>query len=172
MLNKVSKSLFVCSLKNSLVSFHRYMHKLSKMQFGSTQLIVCWQSRTSMEVHRLKSHQPTRNSSHIAVFRLATAPSWSLTQTTGYQRHSCRTFMGSLHRGLWHPGTPRPSRHQRTKYGQPNKTQWTRMWTNAQRDGRPAEYRWRPLFNAAKFGWCPILECSAVTLPRRETRWN
>jgi len=22
------------------------------------------------------------------------------------------------------------------------------MWTNAQRDGRPAEYRWRPLFNA------------------------
>jgi len=26
------------------------------------------------------------------------------------------------------------------------------MWTNAQRDGRPGEYRWRPLFNAAKFG--------------------
>ena len=25
----------------------------------------------------------------------------------------------------------------------------TRMWANAQRDGRPAEYRWRPLFNAA-----------------------
>jgi len=23
------------------------------------------------------------------------------------------------------------------------------MWDNAQRDGRPAEYRWRPLFNAA-----------------------
>jgi len=28
----------------------------------------------------------------------------------------------------------------------------TRMWAHAQRDGRPAEYRWRPLFNAAKFG--------------------
>jgi len=28
----------------------------------------------------------------------------------------------------------------------------TRMWANAQRDGRPAEYRWRPMFNAAKFG--------------------
>jgi len=28
----------------------------------------------------------------------------------------------------------------------------TRMWANAQRDGRPAEYRWRPLFNATKFG--------------------
>jgi len=23
------------------------------------------------------------------------------------------------------------------------------MWANAQRDGRPAEYRWHPLFNAA-----------------------
>ena len=23
------------------------------------------------------------------------------------------------------------------------------MWANAQRDGRPAEYSWRPLFNAA-----------------------
>jgi len=28
----------------------------------------------------------------------------------------------------------------------------TRMWANAQRDGRPAEHRWRPLFNVAKFG--------------------
>ena len=26
------------------------------------------------------------------------------------------------------------------------------MWANAQRDGRTAEHRWRPLFNAAKFG--------------------
>ena len=32
------------------------------------------------------------------------------------------------------------------------KTLITRMWANAQRDGRAAEYRWRPLFNAAKFG--------------------
>ena len=47
----------------------------------------------------------------------------------------------------------------------------TRMWANAQRDGRPAEYRWRPLFNAAMFGWCPLLECRAVTLPRHETHW-
>jgi len=28
----------------------------------------------------------------------------------------------------------------------------TRMWADVQRDGRPAEYRWQPLFNAAKFG--------------------
>ena len=49
------------------------------------------------------------------------------------------------------------------------------MWAIAQRDGRPAEYRWRPLFNAAKFGWRPLLECRAVTLLRRETvdiRWG
>ena len=26
------------------------------------------------------------------------------------------------------------------------------MWANAQRDGRPAEYRWHALFNATKFG--------------------
>jgi len=31
---------------------------------------------------------------------------------------------------------------------------------------------WRPLFNAANFGWRPLLECRAVTLPRRRTRWN
>jgi len=31
------------------------------------------------------------------------------------------------------------------------------MWANAQRDGRPEEYRWRTLFNAAKFGWRPLL---------------
>ena len=46
------------------------------------------------------------------------------------------------------------------------------MWTNVQHDGRPAAYRWRPLFNAAKFGWRSLLECRAVTLPRRETHWN
>ena len=52
------------------------------------------------------------------------------------------------------------------------RTKPTRMLANAQRDGRPAKYRWRPLFNAAKFGWRPLLECRAVTLPRRESRWN
>jgi len=52
------------------------------------------------------------------------------------------------------------------------KLKTTRMWANAQRDGRPAKYSWRPLFNAAKFGWHPLLECRAVTKPRRETRWN
>ena len=45
----------------------------------------------------------------------------------------------------------------------------TRMWANAKRDGCPAEYRWHIVFHAAKFGRRPLLECCAVTLPRRET---
>ena len=48
----------------------------------------------------------------------------------------------------------------------------TRMWANAQRDGGPAQHRWRPLFNAAEFGWRPLLDCRAVTLPRHDICWN
>jgi len=43
------------------------------------------------------------------------------------------------------------------------------MWVNAQRDGRPAEYRWRPLLNAAKYGLRPLLKYRAVTLPKYES---
>jgi len=32
------------------------------------------------------------------------------------------------------------------------KSRKPRMWANAQRDGRPAEYRWCLVLNAAKFG--------------------
>ena len=39
-----------------------------------------------------------------------------------------------------------------------NAPEWTRMWANTQPDGRPAEHRWRPLFNALKFGWRPLLD--------------
>ena len=39
------------------------------------------------------------------------------------------------------------------------------MWANAKRDGRPAEYMWRRVLNAAKFGLRRLLECRAVTLP-------
>jgi len=49
---------------------------------------------------------------------------------------------------------------------------WTRMWASAQPDGHRAEHRWRPLFNAAKFGWRSLLDCHAVMLPRCESRWN
>ena len=42
----------------------------------------------------------------------------------------------------------------------------TRMWANAQCDGRPAKHRWCPLFNAAKFGWRSLLDCRALMLPR------
>ena len=46
------------------------------------------------------------------------------------------------------------------------------MWAIAQHGGRPVESRRRPLFNATKFSWRPLLECHAVSLPRRETHWN
>jgi len=39
---------------------------------------------------------------------------------------------------------------QRLRLGEEKKE--LEMWANAQPDGQPAEYRWRPLFNAAKFG--------------------
>jgi len=39
------------------------------------------------------------------------------------------------------------------------------MWANAQRDGRPVEYRWRPLFNAAV--WLTLTtDGRAVTRPK------
>jgi len=48
--------------------------------------------------------------------------------------------------------------------------QLTRMWANAKRDGHPAEYRWHPLFNAAKFGSRPLglLECRAVARKKKK----
>jgi len=48
---------------------------------------------------------------------------------------------------------PFPKKHKRTLKTQTKggKLKKLEMWANAQRDGRPAEYRWRPLFNAAKF---------------------
>ena len=45
------------------------------------------------------------------------------------------------------------------------KVSQTRMWASAQHEGCPAEYRWCRLLNAAKFGYCPLLECHAVKLP-------
>jgi len=68
--------------------------------------------------------------------------------------------------------SPLPVVHQRFADWRQSILSITEMWTNAQRDGRPAEYRWRPLFNATKFGWRPLLQCRAVTLLRRETHWN
>ena len=41
------------------------------------------------------------------------------------------------------------------------------MSANAQPGSRPAEYRWRPLFNAAVW-LTPTTRCRAVTLPRRK----
>jgi len=53
--------------------------------------------------------------------------------------------------GRVHRGSPNYCKKSvRSVVGGPTKTQ-LKMWANAHRDGRPAEYRWRPLFNAAKW---------------------
>jgi len=46
------------------------------------------------------------------------------------------------------------------------------MWANAQRDGRPAEYKWRPEPSVQRRKvWLTLTTRGrAVTLPRRETR--
>ena len=46
------------------------------------------------------------------------------------------------------------------------------MWANAQRDGRPAKYRWRRSVQRRKVWLTLTTRCHAVTLPRRETSWN
>jgi len=90
-----------------------------------------------------------------------------------------------------HGGSMADIQSQKLRLGEEKRT---RMWADAQRDGRPAEeeeigriqinttnvgqcpigrpaeYKWRPLFNVAKFGQPPLLEYRAVTLPRCETR--
>jgi len=45
------------------------------------------------------------------------------------------------------------------------------MWANTQRDGRPAE-QVAPSVQRRKVWTTPTARCRAVTLPRRETRWN
>jgi len=47
-------------------------------------------------------------------------------------------------------GSVQMKQYQHTKYCQCKCK--LEMWANAERDGCPAEYRWRPLFNATKFG--------------------
>jgi len=54
---------------------------------------------------------------------------------------------------VWQTSNLRPLRLGEEERRRKKKKKELEMWVNAQRDGRPAEYRWRPLFNAAKLGW-------------------
>ena len=69
-----------------------------------------------------------------------------MNDTIRYHKGFILTFAGQLtdNQLNLHNGTKKQER-ERTKIQ-------LEIWANAQRDGRPAEYRWRPLFNAAKFG--------------------
>ena len=47
-----------------------------------------------------------------------------------------------------------------------------RMWANAQRDGCPAKYRWRPLFNAAVwFTPTTTVPCSNAAKTRKPLKF-
>ena len=71
----------------------------------------------------------------------------TLLQTDNHASTSCHmpfltpNHVRALKAGFMHSVTPEGI-----------KTLITRMWANGQRDGRPADHRWRRLFNAAKFG--------------------
>ena len=45
------------------------------------------------------------------------------------------------------------------------------MWADAQRDGRSAKYRWRPLFNAAVW-LTPTTRVPCSNAAKTRTRWN
>jgi len=63
-------------------------------------------------------------------------------------------------------------RHVRTRRDPKKKVKRTRMWANAERDGRPGKYRWRPLFNAAKFGWLTTrVPCSNAAKTRNPLKF-
>ena len=47
------------------------------------------------------------------------------------------------------PNTTKANIHREHKNTTTQSKHKLEMWANAQRDGHPAEYRWRPLFNAA-----------------------
>jgi len=106
---------------------------------------------------------------YLQVHPCPSSPHWSSCPTAVCRPHRCDCAM-SMHFTLWTIHLPIIS----AIYVEQSSvlTKKLEMWANAQRDGRPAEYRWRPLSNATKFGWRPLLECHAVTLSRRKTRWN
>jgi len=46
------------------------------------------------------------------------------------------------------------------------------MWADAQRDGRPAEYRWRPLFNTANTHYTSAVQERYQDAKSVEIRWG
>jgi len=73
---------------------------------------------------------------------------------------------------VWQTSNIRPLRLGEEKKEERNKIE-LEMCTNAQRDGRPAEYRWRPLFNAVKVWLTPttIVLCSNAAKTRNPLKF-
>ena len=87
--------------------------------------------------------------------------SWILTAKSQSQTLRNTRFTDAKHPNRKLQSNPNQS-------AQPSVWKQLEMWANAQRDGRPAVHRWRPLFNAAKFGWCPYyMPCSNAAKTRK-----
>jgi len=72
---------------------------------------------------------------------------------------ACNTVMCNIHTPAWmnevyfrHLG-PSQNSQNRQMHTYKQKHIRTRMWASAQRDGRPAEHRWRPMLNATMRRW-------------------
>jgi len=106
------------------------------------------------------THQPDHHPIFISFFHLPQSIVSSLSKLCVWQSFCTTSFhvLFGLPLGLEHSTSFHIFLHL------------TRMWANAQCDGCPAEHRWRPLFNAAKFARGSLLDYRAVMLPRRETR--
>jgi len=123
-------------------------------------------------VHPAALHPEGRNPQNLTVFWIS---AFTLQRrekverrfTTMHKTFPIKRFLDYESVGLWDCSFK--STHHNSRQWKQNELE---MWAYAQRDGRPVEYRWRPLFNAAKFGWRLLITCRAVTLPRRDTRWN
>jgi len=146
----------------------------------STADISTWQLLTEMRrAMRRSNHTHTACSMALLCFLESISSACSACSATSMHwiACSCNTHPPLIHIHLHHrlhcnSLLPSQSHHISSSIRSRTETFTTRMWANAQRDGRPAEHRWRPLFNDAKFGWCPLLDCCALTLPRRKSRWN
>jgi len=118
-------------------------------------------------IYRLSCHLQSLIYSAAAEHRWQTTIAVNLLQMTS----PASQIMLYLHHKWTHPGISQQCIYS-TLCTHDLRTVLTRNVGQGPTWWRPVKYRWRPLFNAAKFGWRPLLECHAVTLPRRKTHWN
>jgi len=112
-----------------------------------TSKAISYTSHTKISILKLMLSVFWRPSSHCPFHDCKVPAQWRVILDTFTVRFSLEYF-------YFRRNNPTKNERDWSYYGH---SEWrnkitTRMLANAQRDGRLAEYRWRPLFNAAKFG--------------------